>query len=98
MSKKTKQAEASAETPAQEPIAEQGAEAAGPTAEEPTAEPTEPEEQKATPKGKADAQLVAALKQSYGVEEIFKVGDYWFTNRIYAEAESRATGQKLNTF
>ena len=39
-----------------------------------------------------------SLMLQHKVDKIYKVGSYWFTKLIFAEAEAKKSGKKIQTF
>ena len=56
-------------------------------------------EQEAKGKAEKDVEKKAkSLMLQHKVDKIYKVGSYWFTKLIFAEAEAKKSGKKIQTF
>lgn len=45
-----------------------------------------------------DQEKASELMEEHGVKEVYKVGEYWFVRKDYAERHAEATGSKMKTY
>lgn len=45
-----------------------------------------------------DQEKASELMEEHGVKEVYKVGEYWFLRKDYAERHANATGSKMKTY